>query len=73
MKTDTLLNVNASLNEVFDLSNVYAFDFKKALSIYPNPTDKQPITLKATLINISYKLFNLLGEVVRNGIFKSIK
>jgi len=72
MKTDTLLKINVSLNEVFDPSNVYAFDLKNALSIYPNPTTNNlNFGGQANIINHPYKVFNLLGEVVRNGIFKS--
>ena len=72
MKTDTLLNINVSLNEVFDISNVHAFDFKNVLSIYPNPTTNILNLMSQTnILNHPYKVFNLLGEVVRNGIFKS--
>jgi len=72
MKTDTLLNINVSLNEVFDISNVHAFDFKNALSMYPNPTTNNLNFISQTnILNHPYKVFNLLGEVVLNGIFKS--
>ena len=72
MKTDTLLNINVALNEVFDISNVYAFDFKTSLSIYPNPsTNNLNFVSQKNIINHPYKVFNLMGELIRNGIFKS--
>jgi hypothetical protein len=72
MKTDSLLNVNVSLSQVFDISNVYAFDVKNALSIYPNPTASNLYFKSQTnILNHPYKVFNFLGEVVRNGILKS--
>ena len=72
MKTDTLLNVNVSLSQVFDISNVYTFDVKNALSIYPNPTASNLYFKSQTnILNHPYKIYNFLGEVIRNGILKS--
>jgi hypothetical protein len=72
MKTDASLNSSATISEVFDITSVNPLYTENTLYIYPNPTSNNIIfSSQSNILNHPYKIFNLLGEVVRNGILKS--
>ena len=72
MKTDASLNSSATISEVFDITSVNPLYTENTLYIYPNPTSNNiTFSSQSNILNHPYKIFNLLGEVVRNGILKS--
>ncbi len=68
MKKDASLNADPNISEVFDLTNIYQIEGEKEARFYPNPTkDKITINGLKNAKNISYIIYNVVGESVATG------
>lgn len=68
MKKDESLNADPNISEVFDVTNINQIESEKEVRLYPNPTTDK-ITIKGikNSKNISFIIYNVLGESVATG------